>query len=81
MTLTCSSVKVKEEEEGENGMIIGRTGRWNWEFGEKIAQVKKMELHTVRIVQVSFTFNCEYDRISNTEHSYIPRQPTKYTKR
>jgi hypothetical protein len=35
MTLTCSSVKEKEEE-GENGMIIGRTGRWNWVFGEKI---------------------------------------------
>jgi hypothetical protein len=40
-----------------------------------------MELNTVRIMQVSCTFNFEYDRISKTQASYIPRQPTKYTKR
>ena len=35
MTLTCSNVK-ENEEEGENGMMIERAGRWNWEFGKKM---------------------------------------------
>jgi hypothetical protein len=35
MTLTCCNVK-ENQEEGENGMIIGRTDRWNWEFGENM---------------------------------------------
>jgi len=35
MTLTFSTVKANKEEE-ENWMIIGRTDRWNWEFGKKM---------------------------------------------
>jgi hypothetical protein len=42
MTLTCSKVK-ESEEEGENGMIIGLTGRWNWEFGEKLEEGERNE--------------------------------------
>jgi len=35
MMLACSNVK-ENEEEGENEMIIDRTDRRNWKFGEKM---------------------------------------------